>query len=262
LYEVEIAESQRKSEVISYMIDFKRTYPQIFIALDMKIRMEDKARSYNYKLKTRFAQDASKAMEYCQSMSDKDVECIVEKETKIVGNFASKEDAFNYRNKLAIEGALADKQVYIKRNEEKTEVEIRDVNISQISTGKDKLIKEYVTYLGGVSYELLITSDKLFDQSVDNFCKKYSKYLECESGYITNHGIEKNKLDLRRGGLNRNTVIDVYDVQTQDNIWYLLTTGEFSNVDESFDFCNSIGITDSKCIVYERSLSSSILRRN
>ena len=254
LYEVEVAEAKRKSEVISYMVDFQRTYPQIFLSLGLKIRMEDKATKYQYKLKTDFADDSKAAIEYCQKLANTDIPCLIEKETRIVGNFASKEDLYNYRNKLALEGSLADKEVNIRRHNEKTASEVNNVNAKQSVASK-----EDVTYLGGVSYELLITSENLLDQSVENFCQKYKKFVECESIYITAHGIKKNKSDLRQSGLSKKTIIDTYDRSIKDNIWYRLTSGEFKTLDQSYDFCNSIGIKDKQCIVYERSLETTLL---
>ncbi len=249
-YEVEIAESQRKGDIVSFMIDFNRTYPQIFTVLDMKVRMQDKSRKFIYKLKTDFDSDASEAIEYCDKLSLKKLKCQIEKETKIVGNFATKEDAYNYKTKMALEGVLEGKEANIRKVNEQTEVEIRDIN--QKSLNKDQLIQEYIAYLGGVSYELVISSGNMFDKSVENFCSKYSDVLQCKTTYITNHGASEYKMDLRRAGLTKKTTIDIYDIEIEDNIWYFLTAGEFKDIDESVNFCNSIGIEDNKCLIYQR----------
>ncbi|MBL6785280.1 MAG: carboxypeptidase regulatory-like domain-containing protein [Rickettsiales bacterium] len=255
LFEVEIAESNLKSEIVNYMIGFKRTYPQIFMTLAMKIRMIENTDSYVYKLKTVFKNQASEAINYCSDIQN--IKCNVEKEIKIVGNFASKSDAYNFKTKLAMEGALENKEFHIKKIVESTETEINDINHKD----KAKAINEYVTYLGGASYELLITSENLFDRSVEKFCDKYANVLECEVKFIANHGVESNKFALKAKGLSKPYQIDIYDTEKQENINYILTTGEFTNSNESFDFCNSIGIDETKCVVYKRSKAAFSLRK-
>ena len=89
---------------------------------------------------------------------------------------------------MAEEGALEGKESYIRKIDEESESEISNINIQQSDLNKDQLLKEYITYLGGVSYELIITSDNMFDNSLENFCDKYSNVLNCETKYITNHG--------------------------------------------------------------------------
>ena len=69
--------------------------------------------SYVYKLKL-FKNQASEAINYCSDIQN--IKCNVEKEIKIVGNFASKSDAYNFKTKLAMEGALENKGFISKKS--------------------------------------------------------------------------------------------------------------------------------------------------
>ena len=80
-------------------------------------------------------------------------------------------------------------------------------------------MQQYVIYLGGVNYELIILESDLLDSSVEKLCRKNRKRVHCSVNYIASYANPNIQSPL--GPKKKvNVVMDIYDIDKKDGVLY------------------------------------------